>query len=93
MITAERIRQVSEDGFCSEHDDGHRYAELAQVAAEVAANGTDLQVIGLFSDELDRWEIIKNHESDRIKQLVIAGALIAAEIDRLIRKETAKGTR
>lgn len=33
----------------------------------------------------DLWGLLRKHQRDRIRQLVIAGALIAAEIDRMQR--------
>jgi hypothetical protein len=66
LIAQERERQVTEEGWSAEHDDGHVRAELAWAAVCYAAPAN-----------------IPNAE--RIRMLVKAGALIAAEIDRLLR--------
>jgi hypothetical protein len=81
-IAAERRRQVEAEGWTPEHDDGHRYGHLARAAAELAAEGTDMRTED--PDGPDCWSLIRKHP-DRIRQLEIAGALIAAEIDRLLR--------
>lgn len=88
LITIERQRQIDVEGWTPQHDDKHRYGNLAVNAAVLAAYPTDLIIRhpDYSEDELvDPWNLIARHESDRIRQLVIAGALIAAEIDRLQR--------
>jgi hypothetical protein len=108
-IAAERLRQITKEGFDSEHDDEHQYGELAAAACCYAApvllykkqDYTDGAI--RFSDpwpvEWDRhWDnrpLQRNRDdlkdpytlspSIRIKLLTKAGALIAAEIDRLLR--------
>jgi hypothetical protein len=58
-------------------------------AAQCACDGTDAEV----DDPLERdWGIVTKHgymglEPDEIHLLVVAGALIAAEIDRLQREK------
>ena len=83
LIAEERYDQIRK-GWSEKHDDGHTHGELAQVAAIVAANGTDLEI----DHDEDDWNIIRKHANDRVHQLAIAGALIAAEIDRLTRLNT-----
>lgn len=85
LIAAERVRQLQK-GYTPEHDDGHtgtknpaRMPELLRAAVCYMA----------------QWEVsvewpwpaepIKLTPDDRITELVKAGALIAAEIDRLQR--------
>lgn len=88
-ISEERNRQVEIKGWSSDHDDGHASGDLAVMAAMCACNGTDARV----EDPLERdWGIEKRHgysgeHPDRIHLLAIAGALIAAEIDRLNRAQ------
>jgi hypothetical protein len=83
-VLAERQRQVSAEGWTTEHDDEHTLGELAIAAACLAVHGTDAQV---FDDgsPCDVWGLAKKHAADRRRQLVIAGALILAEIERLDR--------
>lgn len=87
LIAKERIRQIEEKSWTPAHDDEHTDGALRVVAAMCACDGTDAKVI----DPLDRdFGIIKRHgylgkEPDEIHLLSVAGALIAAEIDRLLR--------
>ena len=39
----------------------------------------------------DGWGLVTKHRGDRVRQLTIAGALIAAEIDRLIAAQSRDG--
>jgi hypothetical protein len=94
LIAGERRHQVESEGWTPEHDDGHRYGDLAVIAAALAVDGTDATVkdpVGrIHEDGLDTWGLIAKHgylgsRPDRVRTLVIAGALIAAEIDRHLR--------
>lgn len=101
-IAAERKRQVEDEGWDEEHDDEHNQGELAIVAACYAAAGDDSVKVLRFGVDvgdshlpaiLDAWpdswdpEWDKREQHSRLRQLTIAGALIAAEIDRLLRVE------
>ena len=91
LIAAERIRQVEEKGWTLEHDDGHRHGELAKVAATLAVATTDAVVRdedGYGSGD-NPWGL-ESKLLDPIRALVVAGALIAAEIDRLQRAPGAR---
>lgn len=101
LIAAERRRQVEEEGFTAEHDDQHDDQSLAWAAVCYAApervylledgSPDEFTFIDLWpptwGPELDKRPIgfVRNHE--RIRYLTKAGALIAAEIDRLLRLE------
>jgi len=82
LILIERLRQIKTEGWSPEHDDQYTKFELL-MAAEAYLTGC-----------ADEWpwdpEWWKPTPGDRIKELVKAGALIAAEIDRLQRKEVDK---
>jgi len=95
MIAAERRRQVEGESWTSLHDDGHVRGELALAAAcyAVEASGlgsrtlttqgleVSLDVLGLYWPfERGWWK-----SGTPIRNLVKAGALIAAEIDRRLR--------
>ena len=87
LIMAERRRQIEKEDWSEAHDDGHQSGELRQVAAMCALDGTDMSVEGGYPTD---WGLINRHgidgtKPDQIKLLSIAGALIAAEIDRLLR--------
>lgn len=92
LIAAERERQVNVCGFSAPHDDDHDDESLVQCAVLVAG----YRVRGVRAEQnyatadwvLNRANhVVLKHADDRMKQLVIAGALIAAEIDRLLRLE------
>lgn len=95
-IAAERQRQIDEHGWTAEKDDEQRDGELAAAAAAYAfppqSRGpiytrlTDLRTYLLYPESwsLDWW---KPSPENRIRELEKAGALIAAEIDRLMRLE------
>jgi len=85
-IAQERNRQIVK-GWTSEHDEIHTSGGLSVVAAILAVEGTDATVDDPVDRGdwgiLDRWkEKEPNQDLRRIRLLEIAGALIAAEIDR-----------
>lgn len=92
LIALERSRQVSEEGWTAEHDDEHRHGYLAIAAlsyGEVAAEQLNGHAVGdgWFTRTDWPWdEAWWKPSEDPIRNLVKAGALIAAEIDRLQRK-------
>jgi hypothetical protein len=79
LIAAERKRQVEAEGWAPDHDDEHLFGELAKRGAALAVAHTDAVVMD-GDEQVRPW---KMHTAPR--SLVIAGALIAAEIDRLQR--------
>lgn len=96
LIAEERKRQVELEGWTPEHDSKYKSNELAMAAATYVL--PDLlyplgqsagQITGVFLTikrivfwpwEMRWW---KPTPFDRIRELVKAGALMAAEIDRL----------
>lgn len=83
LIAKERHRQLAVEGWTAAHDDTHTDGSLAACASFLAAEGTDANVD--WPDWEHSWirEVYQKHASgDRIRMLVVAGALIAAEIDR-----------
>lgn len=82
-IAAERARQVSAEGWTPEHDDEHSDFQMAR-AAGVYALGVwhvHLALAPFWPWEL-RWWKVKSPRRDLIR----AGALIVAEIERLDRQ-------
>ncbi len=79
LIAEERRRQVAGEGWSERHDDTHTNGEL--VLAAVAYLDTSA------ADIYWPWDMVdfKPVTGDRIRELVKAGALVAAEIDRLLR--------
>lgn len=98
MIAAERTRQVEEEGWSPEHDRTcHPHGEIAVAAAELAADGTDSWVTdgSQVAGPVDMCGSLAKFgrdgsAPDRVRALVIAGALIAAEIDRVKPEEEAE---
>jgi hypothetical protein len=84
-IVNERKKQRAKWG--NTHDDAHGDQMLALNAALLTLQGTGGEIIGDESGDPfpDDWGLVAKHAGDRRQQLVIAGALIAAEIDRLDR--------
>lgn len=82
-ILRERRQQI-EKGYTPEHDDHHEAGALAVAAGIVAA---DLDVTDLEPPGPSQWAayIFDKHEKDRRRQLVIAAALLVAEIERMDR--------
>lgn len=95
LIAAERRRQIESEGWTPEHDDEHIGQELARAAAAYAIPPEHDQRRAADPDAQGRpipgiWPFCAHWwkpEQDRVRELVKAGALIAAEIDRLARKE------
>lgn len=91
LIAEERARQINVEGWSAEHDDQHTNGELADAAACYAMTDEMKDVIDEewgFEQWLKFWPFelswLKFTE-DRVKDLTKAGAMIAAEIDRLNR--------
>ncbi len=89
LIANERHRQISEEGWTEEHDAQHRYGELVYGAICYALHAHS---IGRCSETAAERYIKENwpwgkewwkSSDDPIRCLEKAGALIAAEIDRL----------
>ena len=89
LIAIERFRQVDQEGYSPEHDDHHVPDELVWAAICYATPPVRRRYYGPPLREWP-WKMgdWKPAPDDRIRELVKAGALIAAEIDRLIRTES-----
>jgi hypothetical protein len=94
LIAEERQRQIEVEGFTSQHDDKHSNGELANAAAVYAIDpmGGDasnmVQTLWPWDKSWLKISCNENTEDNpvgRIRDLQKAGALIAAEIDRLQR--------
>ncbi|MCO6013081.1 hypothetical protein NFP34_06805 [Enterobacter hormaechei] len=86
-VISERQRQQSVEGWTPEHDDEHTEGEMAEAAACYAmfANNQGFSVPGLWPWAREWWK-----QSGQRRDLVKAGALILAEIERIDRQESAQ---
>lgn len=87
LIQMERQYQIGK-GFDATHDDTRKYGDLLFAAYSIIANIDTHQPYsaqGWVSEVVEKVE--KDNAGDIISQLIIAGAMIAAEIDRLRRAE------
>lgn len=85
-LLAERLRQVDDEGWSPEHDDQHAVGELAAAAAcycHPEPCMDDTRGVPFSWPWVRRWW----KPTDRRRDLVKAGALILAEIERLDRIE------
>lgn len=86
IIAEERQRQIEVEGWTPEHDDEHIFGEMAQAAACYAHPNTFKRLDMVEWPESWSLDYYKPTPDDRIRELAKAGALIAAEIDRLNRE-------
>ena len=96
-VLVERRRQIDEEGWTPNHDDGHALGELARAGATYAIMSVSGRNIrggfaerrangaGLAVDYLWPWETEWLKLSTPRRDLVKAAALILAEIERLDR--------
>lgn len=88
LIADERQRQMDVEGWTPEHDDEHDMGELAYAAACYASYA------GERRERSPAFWPFANTDwkpGEAIRDLAKAGALIAAEIDRLQRQGTQPG--
>ena len=89
LIVEERKRQVEEEHYTSTHDMTHEEDDLACAGAWYALPQSVRDAIEGSAEISAHWVIwpeqwdFKPTPNDRVRELVKAGALIAAEIDRL----------
>ena len=82
-IMAERDAHLTREGYTVEHDDGHTHGELAKAADAYLIHN----VLPRVARVVWPWGPETFKAKDRVRDLVRAGALIAAEVDRLLRKD------
>jgi hypothetical protein len=85
MIAEERVRQINEEGYTADRDDSYVKGELARAAMAYAYPGLNSKsaLSKLWPKNWDRMHF--KPKDDAVENLVRAGALIAAEIDRVFR--------
>lgn len=91
FIAAERSRQFMRKGYDTLHDDEHTDGSLLVAGILIACGVADLELTvgppdlnGPWPDQL-AMHVAAKYGDDHIRRLTIAGAMIAAEIDRLQR--------
>lgn len=93
LIAEERQRQIEKEGWTSEHDAMHQSEEMIDAAMCYLMSSPDMEInAGTAYVQLQAkkaiwpWAIgqFKPSPDNRLKELVKAGALIAAEIDNII---------
>lgn len=94
LIQEERQRQIAVEGWTPAHDDAHVDREMISAAVVYANCGADaqhsiepMQMRMRYTAEFPWTADWFKPSEDPIRNLVKAGALIAAEIDRLQRLE------
>jgi hypothetical protein len=86
-IGHERNRQILHEGWHASHDDQHADQEMLTAAILYAAScfsDARRHLVNIRWPWDEEWD--KRDKHDTRRKLVIAGALIAAEIDRLDRE-------
>lgn len=87
-IANERRRQVEAEGWTPEHDDGHGAHELAEAAACYCLSSAEKPFD--YFETMWPWDPHWFKTSSRRRDLIKAGALILAEIERLDRMAAEK---
>jgi len=91
-IAAERKRQIEVEGWTAEHDDReHPHGELTKAAAAYALGEGVLGGSPWVWIRLWPWSPAWWKPKNRRRDLIRAGALIVAEIERLDRASAKKG--
>lgn len=95
-IAVERRRQI-ERGYGPAHDAQHVHGEIAVAAGLIACDATDTADGFELASPGESWmddlaaKVAAKYGDDRRRRLVIAGAMIVAEIERLDRAERLSG--
>lgn len=90
LIAAERKRQIEEEGWTIQHDvEEHSGKQLAATASYIMFDYAD-PTGSCIDEDAEDWDwmqelAIKMRKRGDVGRLVVAGALVAAEIDRLLR--------
>lgn len=87
-IREERRRQMESEGWSPEHDDSHDTGELADAAATYAMSTLQRKIqFGSSGEPPEFWPFEPSwwKPGDRRRELIKAGALIVAEIERIDR--------
>ena len=83
LISKERERQIVEEGYIKEHDLNHNYLEFVKAAVSYCIANFDSDDANKDSKIWWPWDEQAYKPKTKLRNLVRAGALIAAAIDRL----------
>lgn len=86
LIATERVRQITEEGYSAAHDRSHGGQELAWGAYGYLFRAARTDIPQDDPAVPLEWPWPKGQwkpKGSRVRNLVVAGALIAAEVDRL----------
>lgn len=94
-IAKERQRQISKEGWTTEHDDAHTDGSMATAAAVYALHPFEWHLVVserskrrlLSLEDFWPWDLKWLKPTDYRRNLIKAGALIVAEIERLDRAD------
>lgn len=89
-VLNERLRQITDEGWTSEHDDEHDQGEMAAAAAAYATNAVRSILGRSYAGNMPgiwpkSWQFKWWKPRTPREDLVRAGALILAEIERIDR--------
>ncbi|MEN1707952.1 hypothetical protein [Pseudomonas aeruginosa] len=93
-VQAERRRQITAEGWTPEHDDEHSHGQIARAAACYALAGSSApndETAALLVSLAWPWDEQWWKPSTARRDLIKAGALILAEIERLDRTAATQG--
>lgn len=88
LIADERKRQIEKEGWTKEHDSQHNYLEFVKAAISYCIVNFSEEQAKEDSKAWWPWDEKWYKPKDNLKDLVRAGALIAAAIDRLQKDKT-----
>ena len=96
LIAAERERQITAEGWSAAHDAEHDNCELTAAADCYLTSAALTYQGGCGPDDYqDHWPFDESWwkpSGDAVRDLVKAGALIAAEIDRIQQEQRPTGS-
>lgn len=87
LILLERRKQV-EKGYDNSHDGKEKPGNVALAASLIAAQAYGNHLYDIAGEDAwpwTDWDKRDEYESDRVKALTVAGALILAELERELR--------
>lgn len=82
-IAEERQEQFEKHGYDMIHDQQHIDKQIAKQAQLLLSGYTGMKLRKKDNDHLQDWNLMNQTHGDKIHRLRVAGALIAAEIDRI----------